>query len=109
MKTGTGEKNPPVEVPQYEEYKTASWAGMMLRLVGGIGGAFALTGCLILWVSGQGGAGLCLCFAAGFLLMFLIPTVLDRRRIRENREIEARNQEKYDRYKKALDASAKQN
>lgn len=103
---GTEKQQPPVEVPQYEEYKTASCIMSALRLTGGIGAVFSLIVLLFLrlWV-GEEGRDVCLWLFGAFLALFLIPTLLDRRRTRENRQIEARNQKKYEQYRLALEAS----
>lgn len=102
MKTEQRERQEPVPVPQYEEYRTGSWLGTLSQWLGGIG----LVMLLLMWVFwpevlAEGGNWPL--WAAGLLLaMFLVPAVQGRRRSRENQAISRRNQNRYDQYCQSL-------
>ncbi len=102
MKTEHREKQEPVPVPQYEEYRAGSWLSTLSQWLGGIG----LTMLLLMWVlwpevmaEGENWP----LWTAGLLLgMFLVPAVQGRHRSRENQAISRRNQKRYDQYCKSL-------
>lgn len=102
MKTEQIENQHSVQVPQYEEYRTGNWLGILSQWLGGIGlGILALLWmfCPELLADRKWTALL----AGGVLLaMFLIPAIRSRRRSRENQAISRRNRRRYDQYCKSL-------
>ena len=92
----------PVQVPQYEEYRSGSWLGALSQWLGGIGmGILALL--WMLWPELLADRKwMALCAGSVLLAMFLIPAVRSGRRSRENQAISRRNQKRYDHYRQSL-------
>ena len=95
-------EKPPVQVPQYEEYRPGSWLGALSQWSGGIGmGILALL--WMFWPELLADRKWAALWAGSVLLaMFLIPAIHSRRRSRENQAISRRNRRKYDQYCQSL-------
>lgn len=102
MKSEQTARQEPVNVPQYEEYRSVSWFGTLSQWLGGIG--LSITGGI--WLLRPGISeemGNSVRWAAAlFLMLFVIPAIRSRKRSRENQEISSRNRKKYEKYRSSL-------